>query len=101
MNTLVKVDLETGERQIWQEAHCSVGEMTFIADPDDDVEDSGLLVSVVIDARCCASFVLVLDARSMREVCRAYTPDIMPESLHGMYFSKQELSRKPYYGPGI
>lgn len=90
-NTFVKVDWETGERKIWQEARCSVGEMTFVPDPNDDAEDGGSLVSVVVDARRNTSFILVLDARTMQETCRAYTPEIVPQALHGMYIARQEL----------
>lgn len=51
----------------------------------------GLLVSIVIDARRNSSFILVLDARTMQEACRANTPEIVPQALHGMYISKQEI----------
>lgn len=90
-NTLVKVDMSTGERTAWQGERCSVGEPTFIADPDDDAEDAGSLVSVVVDARRGTSFIVVLNARTMQEVCRADTPETVPHAFHGLYLAEDEL----------
>lgn len=90
-NTLVKVDMATGERRAWQAERCSVGEPTFIPDPDDGAEDAGSLVSVVVDARRGTSFLVVLDARTMEEVCRADTPETVPHAFHGLYLGEDEL----------
>lgn len=91
-NSLVKVDLETKETLIWQDSRCSVGEMSFVPDPNDDAEDAGSLVSIAIDACSSTSFLLVLEARTMKEVCRAYSKEKIPQALHGTYISKEDLS---------
>ncbi len=91
-NCLVKVDTYTGNAIRWTGERCCVGEPTFVANPSGESEDDGVLVSVVVDAAKRTSFVLVLDARTMKEICRADTPQTVPHAFHGLYIDDSERS---------
>jgi carotenoid cleavage dioxygenase-like enzyme len=64
---------------------CYPGEPWFVARPDADAEDDGVLLSVVLDAAAGTSFMLVLDARDLTELARAEVPHHIPFSFHGQF----------------
>lgn len=49
---------------------------------------SGVLLSVVLDARTQSSFLLVLDARDLHEMARAEAPHRIPFGFHGSHFGE-------------
>ena len=57
----------------------------FVAAPDAEDEDEGVLLSVVFDGRNGNSFLLVLDAASLEEVARAEVPHHIPFGFHGQF----------------
>lgn len=83
IDQIVKVDVETGAARTWREAGTFPGEPVFVAAPGARREDDGAVLSVVLDARAGRSFLLVLDARSFREVARARVPHHIPYGFHG------------------
>ncbi len=88
LDRLVKVDVEAGEASEWLEPGAYPGEPIFVPRPQADrAEDAGVLLSVVLDARANASYLLVLDAASMEELGRARVPHHIPFGFHGQYFS--------------
>jgi carotenoid cleavage dioxygenase-like enzyme len=50
-------------------------------------DDDGAILSVVLDTRRGASFLLILDASTFREVARAEAPRHIPFGFHGSYLS--------------
>jgi beta,beta-carotene 9',10'-dioxygenase len=82
---LLKVDVATGVATVWTRPHLHCSEAIFVADPDGSAEDDGSLLSVCHDADEGRSFLLVLDARSMTELARAYTPVVVPAGFHGAW----------------
>ena len=58
----------------------------FVAAPDASAENDGVILSVVLDARRGASFLLVMDAGAFTERARAEVPHHVPFGLHGNYF---------------
>ncbi|XP_072938573.1 carotenoid isomerooxygenase-like [Epargyreus clarus] len=94
---IIKIDTKTGETKLWYEAGWSPGEPVFIARPDAQEEDDGVLLSGMV--RECAPdsaeahelALLVLDARSLRELARASfrTPTPSPKSLHGWFLPEK------------
>jgi carotenoid cleavage dioxygenase-like enzyme len=82
---LVKVDVDTGATTTWFEPGCYAGEPVFVAAPDARGEDDGVLLSVVLDAASGTSFMVVLDAGSMRELARAGVPHAIPFGFHGQF----------------
>lgn len=82
---LVKLDVDTGATETWQRPGTYPGEPVFVPAPDTTAEDDGVVLSVVLDAAARTSFLLVLDARSWREVARATVPHVVPFGFHGRF----------------
>lgn len=86
LDQLAKLDVAEGSVGTWHEEGCFPGEPVFVAAPDGDGEDEGVLLSVVLDARTGTSFLLALDAADLHEVGRAHVPQHVPFGFHGAYF---------------
>ena len=71
IDSLVKLDLDAGMASSWHEEGCYPGEPVFVAAPGAANEDDGVILSVVLDTRKAASFLLILDASTFRELARA------------------------------
>lgn len=87
LDSLVKQDLEAAKIMTWSEEDTFPGEPVFVATPGAEGEDDGVLLSVVLDGDARRSFLLVLDAATMREHARAYAPHVIPFGFHGNYFA--------------
>lgn len=89
LDGLVKHDLRTGETVQWCRHGQTAGEPLFVADParagGDDAEDAGVLLSVVLDGTRGKSYLLVLDAKTMREVGRANVDGVVGFGFHGVH----------------
>lgn len=85
LDQLVKVDVDTGATSTWHEPGCYAGEPVFVAAPDARREDDGVLLSVVLDSASGTSFMVVLDAESLRELARARVPHAVPFGFHGQF----------------
>jgi carotenoid cleavage dioxygenase-like enzyme len=89
LDTIVKVELSNRDAETfrsWAEDGCYAGEPVFVARPDGDAEDDGVLLSVVLDAQAGHSFLLVLNAATLEEQARAAVPHHIPFGFHGNYF---------------
>ena len=82
---IVKLDLDDGAALSFSEPGCYPGEPVFVARPQAEREDDGVLLSVVLDARSETSFLLVLDAGDLSELARAEVPHHIPFSFHGQF----------------
>jgi carotenoid cleavage dioxygenase-like enzyme len=85
LNRLVKIDVQDRTAQIWHEDDCYPGEPIFVAAPDANAEDEGVVLSVVLNGKQGNSFLLVLDAATFHELARAEVPHHIPFGFHGMY----------------
>jgi carotenoid cleavage dioxygenase-like enzyme len=83
---LLKVDVRDGSAETWREDDCYPGEPVFVPSPGSQSEDSGVILSVVLDAAAGTSFLLVLDAGSFAETARARVPHHIPFGFHGQHF---------------
>jgi len=92
LDRIVKVDTHQGETGSWSEDGCSPGEPVFVAAPDSEAEDSGVLLSVVFDSHSGNSFMLVLDAAEMTELARAEAPHHIPYGFHGQFVSDRQAA---------
>ena len=89
--TLVKRDLcRPGRDMMWSHAGHHPTEPWFIAKPGATKEDSGYLLSVVLDGQRKQSYLGIFDARTMRRVNKGYVPTTVPFSLHGRFFPSEE-----------
>jgi beta,beta-carotene 9',10'-dioxygenase len=85
LERIVKVDIDEGATLSWSEPGCYAGEPVFVARPQAEDEDDGVLLSVVLDAGAGTSFMLVLDARDLSELARAQAPHHIPFGFHGQF----------------
>lgn len=85
LDRIVAADLETRTTRAWEEPGCYPGEPVFASEPGAEDEDAGVLLSVVLDATAGSSFLLVLDAATLRERARARAPHHIPFSFHGQF----------------
>jgi beta,beta-carotene 9',10'-dioxygenase len=92
IDNLVKLDLEGGTASSWHEEGCYPGEPVFVAAPGAGNEDDGVILSVVLDIRKAASFLLILDASTFRELARADAPHHIPFGVHGNYLAEASRS---------
>jgi beta,beta-carotene 9',10'-dioxygenase len=85
IDRIVKADVVERRSTAWFEESCFPGEPVFVAAPDAEAEDEGVLLSIVLDGRKGNSFLLVLDARSLDELARAEVPHHIPFGFHGQF----------------
>jgi len=83
--TLVKVDVSTGQTQVWGEEGCVVGEPIYVPRPGAVAEDEGVVLSIVFDTLSQCSCLLVLDGQSFVERARAQLTHHIPAQLHGLF----------------
>lgn len=90
VHPLYKIDVENHTVQKWSEKGCYPGEPVFVASPTAKQEDDGVILSLVLDEKQNKSFLLVLDAKTMKEIARALLPHHIPRGLHGAFFQSKE-----------
>ena len=83
-DSVVKFDL-AGDVREWQQEGQYPGEPVFVARPNAQAEDEGILLTVVLDAPANNSYLLLLDARDLSEIARARVPQHVPFGFHGAY----------------
>jgi carotenoid cleavage dioxygenase-like enzyme len=84
---IVRADLQDGAAARWREPGTYPGEPVFVPAPGGQ-EDSGILLSVVLDPGEGTSFLLALDAATLGEIARATVPHHIPFGFHGDYFPR-------------
>jgi beta,beta-carotene 9',10'-dioxygenase len=80
---LVKIDIADGTTVTWRDTDGFVAEPVFVPRPGGDAEDDGAVLTIVLDAARETSFLLVLDAASLKELARAEVPHHIPYHFHG------------------
>ena len=87
-NGLTKINIRSGNFQIWEEPNTYPGEPVFIQSPNSAGEDQGILLSVVLDSNNSNSFLLLLDAGTFTEIGRATVPHHIPLGFHGNFYPR-------------
>lgn len=86
------MDTMTGTTVYWKnEVGHTPSEATFIANPEGELEDDGVLLTVVLDGAKGLSYLLVLDARTMTEAGRAEVEGIVGFGFHGVFGRMDEI----------
>jgi beta,beta-carotene 9',10'-dioxygenase len=85
LDRVVKADVGERRTTVWEERGRYPGEPVFVAAPDAEAEDEGVLLSIVLDGERATSFLLVLDARSLDELARAEVSHHIPFGFHGQF----------------
>lgn len=95
--SIVKFDCETKTGIYWEKHGHTAGEPIFVPRPRGKTEgeeggeldeDDGVLMSVVLDGPGGKSYLLVLDARNLKEVGRAHVNGIIGFGFHGTFVGK-------------
>jgi torulene dioxygenase len=91
LDGLVKLDVVTKKSVFWSEHAQTAGEPIFVADPNSEEEDAGVLLSVVLDGVAGKSYLLVLDAKTMTEIGRANVEGAVGMGFHGTHIPNTKL----------
>ena len=98
-DTITKANVDSGAVLTWSEPDSFPGEPLFVPRPStapllaavSGAEDDGVLLSVVLegaDVESARSFLLVLDASSMKELGRASLDSVIPFGFHGRWYDE-------------
>ncbi|KAJ6508593.1 putative beta-carotene dioxygenase [Mycena sanguinolenta] len=83
---LIKWDVRSRTYTTWSEPGQTASEPIFVADPErSEKEDGGCLLSVVLDGTEGKSYLLVLDAETMKEMGRAGVNGVVGFGFHGIH----------------
>ena len=85
MDGIAKFDNVTQTSVFWEQEGHTPGEAIFVADPEGKEEDDGVLLTVVLDGFVERSYLLVLDAKNLKEVGRAEVPGPVAFGFHGAF----------------
>ncbi|MBE9036357.1 carotenoid oxygenase family protein [aff. Roholtiella sp. LEGE 12411] len=91
LQALLKIDLESGERQLWSAAPRGfMGEPIFVPRPGSEKEDDGWVLALVYDAAHHRSDVMILDAGNFHKspIARLHLKHHVPYGLHGNFTSE-------------
>jgi carotenoid cleavage dioxygenase-like enzyme len=85
LDRTVRLDLATGDRQVWQRPHSVQLEPLFVPRPGGNDEDDGvLLVSTLADGDV-ATRLAVLDPRRMECLAMVDMPQVVPFGFHSAF----------------
>jgi len=89
-NSLVKVNVNKKQILSWEQPNQYPSEPIFVPRKSVSLamtEDNGYILSIVLDAISYNSYLLILDARTMKEIAKAIIPIHIPLTCHGFYES--------------
>ncbi|KAK5869038.1 hypothetical protein PBY51_010001 [Eleginops maclovinus] len=85
-DTLIKMDLQGKQMKVWEQPGLYPSEPVFVPSPNATEEDDGVIMSVVITPnKDKSTFLLVLDAKTFKELGRAEVPVNIPYGFHGTF----------------
>lgn len=90
LDNVTKIDVKSGETAIWHEKDCYPGEPVFVEKPGAHSEDDGILLTIVLDAATETSFLLILNAKDLKEIGRARVPQHIPFGFHGQFIQNDD-----------
>ena len=91
LQAILKIDPESGEQQVWSAAPRGfVGEPVFVPRPNATAEDDGWVLTIVYDAQCDRSDVVILDASNLNSepIAKLHLKHHLPYGLHGSFTSE-------------
>lgn len=84
--SIVKLNVQDQTAIYWQKHGHTAGEPIFVPNPHGDgSEDDGVLLTVVLDGPEGKSYLLVLNARDLKELGRAHVDGIIGFGFHGTF----------------
>ncbi|NXW14647.1 BCDO1 dioxygenase, partial [Circaetus pectoralis] len=89
---ILKFNIQKKEMLYWGEDHSWPSEPVFVPSPDAREEDDGIVLTCVVKSDPKeAPFLLVLDAKTFKELGRATVDVEMHMDLHGMFIPEKDL----------
>ena len=87
LQSVIKVDLVSGERQLWSAAPCGfAGEPIFVPHPNGQSEDEGWLLLLTFNSKTECSELVILNAQDLSEpVAILRLKHHIPYGLHGSF----------------
>ncbi|KAJ4293379.1 hypothetical protein N0V90_008662 [Kalmusia sp. IMI 367209] len=86
VDSIIKIDIETQTTKLWvPETNHLPSEPIFVPRPGCDDEDDGVLLTVALDSATSQSNLVVIDAKTMKELGRAKMPVVMGYGFHGVW----------------
>lgn len=94
-NSVCKANVQTKHTLVYKHCdYCYPGEPMFVPTPGGSEEDDGILLTVAVDIRPDATdYMIVLDAKTMKEVALVAIPVKAPALLHGTFVNEYELNQ--------
>ncbi|KAK2869478.1 hypothetical protein Q7C36_001349 [Tachysurus vachellii] len=90
INKIAKLDTYTKTHLEWTEEDCFPSEPKFVASPGAVDEDDGVILSSVVSFNPKKSpFMLVLDAKTLKEIARASVNASVHLDLHGLFIPQE------------
>ncbi|XP_062844401.1 carotenoid-cleaving dioxygenase, mitochondrial [Trichomycterus rosablanca] len=87
-DSLIKMDLQDKKLKAWYQPGFFPSEPVFVPSPSAEEEDDGVILSVVLTpTKDKETFLLVLDAKTFKELGRAEVPVNIPYGFHGTFNS--------------
>ncbi|XP_067314298.1 beta,beta-carotene 15,15'-dioxygenase [Pseudorasbora parva] len=87
---IAKVDIVTRTHTVWMEEECYPSEPVFVASPGAVEEDDGIILSSVVSFNPQKPpFLVVLDAKSFKEIGRATIDAAIHMDLHGLFIHEK------------
>eukprot|EP00158_Paraphelidium_tribonemae_P005034 Partr_v1_DN27125_c1_g1_i1_m15640 putative dioxygenase len=86
LDSIVKIDTQAKSFVRWSPGRGHTpSEGIFVANPKSTSEDDGVVLSVVLEGNNRSSYIVILDAKTMKEVARAVLPKVVPYGFHGAF----------------
>ena len=92
---LASVDTVAGSHVTWRQSGHFPGEPIFVRRPGATADNSGILLSVVLDGRAGRSYLLALDPPTLEPRARAFLPHHVPSGFHGTFFPGCRIMTPP------
>lgn len=88
---LLKIDTVNKTSTSWSDPFCYPSEPVFVSRPEAESEDDGVVLSSVIDLKGTGRkpYLVILDAKSFKELARAEIPADVPIGFHGIFVPKK------------
>ncbi|XP_054856182.1 beta,beta-carotene 15,15'-dioxygenase [Eublepharis macularius] len=89
---IVKFDILTKRKLHWKEEHCWPAEPVFVPSPNAKEEDEGIILSSIVTTEPQKPpFLLILDAKTFKEIARATVNVDLHVDLHGIFIPGKDL----------
>ena len=86
LNAIHKLNVNSGEIIAWQHPDYYPGEPVFVAKPNSEIEDEGVVMFIAYNQQTHHSALIVLDAQTMLQMVEAILPFHLPIGLHSNFY---------------